>query len=282
MPVASVLTKCQEEVSHIPAVHPGSFRPKCDENGNYLPLQCYGSIGYCWCVFPNGTEVPNTRSRGHHNCSGKQWHCASVRGPGRTRKVEGQEVPSEAHGTRTPGMAAPGGSDVVMRPALYPSTHLCIPICPFIISPLTSTHLFVHLSVSPFICEFHPSMRHPLASRSPTDPPISSPPSHSSPHYTSLLLLAAVLPWVPAFPGTKPAARWETLPSGILGQVGCTSSDKWTCCSFAESLELEDPSSGLGVTKQDLGPGKGLAEGHLVTSSSSPAGPAPLWAGEGV
>nr|1ICF_I Chain I, PROTEIN (INVARIANT CHAIN) [Homo sapiens]1ICF_J Chain J, PROTEIN (INVARIANT CHAIN) [Homo sapiens]1L3H_A Chain A, MHC CLASS II-ASSOCIATED P41 INVARIANT CHAIN FRAGMENT (P41icf) [synthetic construct] len=63
------LTKCQEEVSHIPAVHPGSFRPKCDENGNYLPLQCYGSIGYCWCVFPNGTEVPNTRSRGHHNCS---------------------------------------------------------------------------------------------------------------------------------------------------------------------------------------------------------------------
>ncbi|XP_076993522.1 HLA class II histocompatibility antigen gamma chain [Tamandua tetradactyla] len=64
-----VLTKCQEEVSRIPAVHPGMFSPKCDENGNYLPLQCYGSIGYCWCVFPNGTEVPHTRSRGHHNCS---------------------------------------------------------------------------------------------------------------------------------------------------------------------------------------------------------------------
>ncbi|XP_011840731.1 PREDICTED: HLA class II histocompatibility antigen gamma chain isoform X4 [Mandrillus leucophaeus] len=168
-----VLTKCQEEVSHIPAVHPGSFRPKCDENGNYLPLQCYGSTGYCWCVFPNGTEVPNTRSRGHQNCSGKQSHCASVRGPGRTRKVEGQEVPSEAHGTRTPGMAVPGGSDVVMHPAPYPSTHLCVPICPFVISPLTSTHLFVHLSVSPFICEFHPSTHHPLARRSPTGPPIS-------------------------------------------------------------------------------------------------------------
>ncbi|XP_037656789.1 HLA class II histocompatibility antigen gamma chain isoform X1 [Choloepus didactylus] len=64
-----VLTKCQEEVSRIPAIHPGTFSPKCDENGNYLPLQCYGSIGYCWCVFPNGTEVPHTRSRGHHNCS---------------------------------------------------------------------------------------------------------------------------------------------------------------------------------------------------------------------
>lgn len=72
MPVASVLTKCQEEVSHIPAVHPGAFRPKCDENGNYMPLQCYGSTGYCWCVFPNGTEVPRTKSRGRHNCSGKQ------------------------------------------------------------------------------------------------------------------------------------------------------------------------------------------------------------------
>ncbi|XP_024432844.2 HLA class II histocompatibility antigen gamma chain isoform X2 [Desmodus rotundus] len=66
-----VLTKCLEEASRIPAVHLGRFKPQCDENGNYLPLQCYGSIGYCWCVYPNGTEVPNTRSRGHphHNCS---------------------------------------------------------------------------------------------------------------------------------------------------------------------------------------------------------------------
>ncbi|XP_040828542.1 HLA class II histocompatibility antigen gamma chain isoform X1 [Ochotona curzoniae] len=61
--------KCQEEVSRIPDVHPGKFKPQCDEDGNYMPLQCFGSIGYCWCVFPNGTEVPHTRSRGRHNCS---------------------------------------------------------------------------------------------------------------------------------------------------------------------------------------------------------------------
>ncbi|XP_012663070.1 HLA class II histocompatibility antigen gamma chain isoform X1 [Otolemur garnettii] len=67
-----VLTKCQEEFSRVPAIHPGTFRPKCDENGNYMPLQCHGSIGYCWCVFPNGTEVPHTRSRGQHNCSEPQ------------------------------------------------------------------------------------------------------------------------------------------------------------------------------------------------------------------
>ncbi|XP_061566068.1 ladderlectin [Cololabis saira] len=28
----------------------GAFCPECDAYGNFLPLQCSGSTGYCWCV----------------------------------------------------------------------------------------------------------------------------------------------------------------------------------------------------------------------------------------
>ncbi|PWS23177.1 hypothetical protein DKP78_14510, partial [Enterococcus faecium] len=44
-------------------VHPGFYKPQCDEEGNYLPTQCWHSTGYCWCVDKNGTEIPNTRQR---------------------------------------------------------------------------------------------------------------------------------------------------------------------------------------------------------------------------
>ncbi|XP_038596592.1 HLA class II histocompatibility antigen gamma chain isoform X2 [Tachyglossus aculeatus] len=64
-----VLTKCQQQASLVPPVHPGQFRPKCDENGNYLPLQCQGSTGYCWCVYSNGTMITGTESRTRNNCS---------------------------------------------------------------------------------------------------------------------------------------------------------------------------------------------------------------------
>lgn len=42
----------------------GSYVPQCDEAGNYEPVQCHGSTGYCWCSDTQGNEIENTRSRG--------------------------------------------------------------------------------------------------------------------------------------------------------------------------------------------------------------------------
>ncbi|XP_077462107.1 uncharacterized protein nid2a isoform X4 [Stigmatopora argus] len=40
----------------------GAFVPQCDANGNYMPRQCHGSTGHCWCVDSQGQERPNTRT----------------------------------------------------------------------------------------------------------------------------------------------------------------------------------------------------------------------------
>ncbi|CAK6432078.1 unnamed protein product [Pipistrellus nathusii] len=36
--------------------------PQCDEQGHFRPLQCHGSTGFCWCVNPDGHEIPGTRT----------------------------------------------------------------------------------------------------------------------------------------------------------------------------------------------------------------------------
>lgn len=45
---------------------PGSFVPQCDDAGAFMPVQCHGSIGSCWCVSADGSEIMGTRvnSRG--------------------------------------------------------------------------------------------------------------------------------------------------------------------------------------------------------------------------
>uniref|UniRef100_A0A8C5MFU4 Thyroglobulin type-1 domain-containing protein n=1 Tax=Leptobrachium leishanense TaxID=445787 RepID=A0A8C5MFU4_9ANUR len=48
---------------------PGIFRPKCEDNGNFELTQCWHSTGYCWCVYKNGTEVPETKTRGRLTCN---------------------------------------------------------------------------------------------------------------------------------------------------------------------------------------------------------------------
>lgn len=68
--IALVQTKCQAEAS-FGGVHPGRFRPECDENGDYLPKQCHASTGYCWCCYKNGTRIEGTATRGELDCSGR-------------------------------------------------------------------------------------------------------------------------------------------------------------------------------------------------------------------
>ncbi|XP_036947095.1 nidogen-2 isoform X2 [Acanthopagrus latus] len=40
----------------------GAYVPQCDDNGQYLPLQCHGSTGHCWCVDRTGQERAGTRT----------------------------------------------------------------------------------------------------------------------------------------------------------------------------------------------------------------------------
>ncbi|XP_070711595.1 nidogen-2 [Pempheris klunzingeri] len=41
----------------------GAFAPECDANGEYVPLQCHSSTGYCWCVDSRGQERAGTRTQ---------------------------------------------------------------------------------------------------------------------------------------------------------------------------------------------------------------------------
>uniref|UniRef100_A0A671U915 Nidogen 2 n=1 Tax=Sparus aurata TaxID=8175 RepID=A0A671U915_SPAAU len=40
----------------------GAYVPQCDANGQYIPLQCHGSTGHCWCVDTRGQERAGTRT----------------------------------------------------------------------------------------------------------------------------------------------------------------------------------------------------------------------------
>ncbi|XP_072120227.1 H-2 class II histocompatibility antigen gamma chain-like [Mobula birostris] len=42
---------------------PGSFRPSCDQDGDFEPKQCWPSTGFCWCTYPNGTKIEGTATR---------------------------------------------------------------------------------------------------------------------------------------------------------------------------------------------------------------------------
>ncbi|XP_074503656.1 CD74 molecule, major histocompatibility complex, class II invariant chain a [Sebastes fasciatus] len=62
-----IKTKCQTE-SELGVSKIGSYKPQCDEQGNYKPMQCWHPTGYCWCVDQTGTAIEGTSIRGRPDC----------------------------------------------------------------------------------------------------------------------------------------------------------------------------------------------------------------------
>ncbi|XP_037531553.1 CD74 molecule, major histocompatibility complex, class II invariant chain a [Nematolebias whitei] len=66
-PASLIKTKCQMEAS--PTSHRiGTFKPRCDEQGRYLPTQCFSGTGYCWCVDEFGNPIQGSQKRGSPDC----------------------------------------------------------------------------------------------------------------------------------------------------------------------------------------------------------------------
>ncbi|XP_078262826.1 uncharacterized protein nid2a isoform X4 [Rhinoraja longicauda] len=62
-PCAEQRDQLQEELSiHRARPAVGVHVPQCDAQGNFIPLQCHGSTGQCWCVDERGREIPGTRT----------------------------------------------------------------------------------------------------------------------------------------------------------------------------------------------------------------------------
>ena len=68
---------------------PGATIAQCDENGDFMPVQCSGSIGSCWCAAADGTEIAGTRVSTRNGqvldistCARAQHPEIAIEGPG--------------------------------------------------------------------------------------------------------------------------------------------------------------------------------------------------------
>lgn len=66
-PAESLLTACQR-LAVKSQVIPGSYVPQCDGGGDFIPRQCHGSDGQCWCVDTRGVEIEGTRKPNLSDC----------------------------------------------------------------------------------------------------------------------------------------------------------------------------------------------------------------------
>ncbi|XP_022787386.1 uncharacterized protein LOC111327458 [Stylophora pistillata] len=101
-------TKCQKEYLDATASPGmvGQFVPRCAADGSYAPVQCHGSIGFCWCVDRDGKEIPDTRVRGQPKCATKcqKANLNATQNPSIGRFVpkcnaEGSYAPIQCHGS---------------------------------------------------------------------------------------------------------------------------------------------------------------------------------------
>ncbi|XP_007548367.1 CD74 molecule, major histocompatibility complex, class II invariant chain a [Poecilia latipinna] len=67
-PASLIKTKCQMEAT--PGVGKiGAYKPQCDEQGHYKPMQCWHATGFCWCVDQSGNPIQGTTMRGRPDCN---------------------------------------------------------------------------------------------------------------------------------------------------------------------------------------------------------------------
>ncbi|XP_051915067.1 nidogen-2 isoform X29 [Hippocampus zosterae] len=139
----------------------GAYVPQCDANGQYIPQQCHGSTGHCWCVDSHGQERPGTRTHAGatpFDCDKPERpksHCEHLRDSIQTTSPEGHQLagayvpqcdanghytPQQCHGstghcwcvdsqgqerpgTRTPPGATPFDCDKPERPKSHCEQH---------------------------------------------------------------------------------------------------------------------------------------------------------------
>ncbi|XP_047210055.1 CD74 molecule, major histocompatibility complex, class II invariant chain a [Girardinichthys multiradiatus] len=66
-PASMIKTKCQMEAAS-GAGKIGSYKPQCDEQGRYMPIQCWHATGFCWCVDESGNPIQGSATRGLPDC----------------------------------------------------------------------------------------------------------------------------------------------------------------------------------------------------------------------
>uniref|UniRef100_A0AAR2M633 Thyroglobulin type-1 domain-containing protein n=1 Tax=Pygocentrus nattereri TaxID=42514 RepID=A0AAR2M633_PYGNA len=69
----SELTPCQQEAAGLVHVPLRSYKPSCDENGDYEAQQCWQAANKCWCVDKSGAMLRDSMVDGPADCVQNTW-----------------------------------------------------------------------------------------------------------------------------------------------------------------------------------------------------------------